>query len=292
MPNRRQFLRGALSLGVLGSVAVCADAFIEPFRPTVKRVEVFLRRLPAELDGLTVAHLSDFHYDAYAVEVIREAVQRTNDLNPDLIVLTGDFVTVPFIGKTRLAADDALPCAQILGGLQAPLGIFAVLGNHDFNTDPQRVAHALVSRGIVVLRNFNVEVEHNGVKLWLAGVDDVLHRGADLKKAMSGIPSGDTCILLAHEPDFADIASGYPIDLQLSGHSHGGQVRLPLLGTPYLPVMARKYPCGLRQVGSMALYTNCGIGTIFLPVRFDTPPEITLLTLSLQHRSPVPKARL
>lgn len=244
----------------------------------MERVDVVVPRLPEGLDGLTIAQLSDFHYDSTdAGEVIRSAVERTNQLAPDLIVLTGDYVTVsPFASRSRVALDSE-PCAQILADLHAPLGVFGVLGNHDHDSDPRVVSRSLEARGITVLRNFNLRIEKRGERFWIAGVDDVLGGGANLARTLQGA-DGFT-VLLAHEPDYADRAASYPVDLQLSGHSHGGQVCLPLVGSPYLPPLARKYPRGLRQVGAMKLYTNRGVGTIILPIRFNCPPEITLLTL-------------
>ena len=255
-------------------------ALIEPHRPTVERVEVVLRRLPRELDGLTIAHLSDFHFDSPAsAGVIRTAVEITNGLAPDVVVLTGDYVTLsPFQSCSR-AAEDSKPCALVLADLHAPMGVFGVLGNHDYATEPRLVTRSLEAHGITMLRNFNLRIERSGARLWIAGVDDVLGGGARLDQALQGIPHDEATVLLAHEPDYADTVISSAVDLQLSGHSHGGQVRLPLVGAPYLPFLARKYPWGLRQLGQLKLYTNRGIGTILLPVRFNCPPEVTLLTL-------------
>jgi len=277
--TRRQFLWVTAAFGAVGLTGLAIDAAaLEPRRLIVDRLEVALPRLPEGLDGLTIAQLSDFHYDSTeAGEVIRSAVEHTNQLAPDLIVLTGDYVTVsPFASKSRVALNSE-PCAQILAGLHAPLGVFGVLGNHDHGSDPRVVARSLETRGVPILRNFNLRIEKRGERFWIAGVDDVLGGGANLNRALQGA-EGFT-VLLAHEPDYADRAAGYPVDLQLSGHSHGGQVWLPLVGSPYLPPLARKYPRGLRQVGTMMLYTNRGVGTIILPIRFNCPPEITLLTL-------------
>ena len=277
--SRRQFLRLSATLGATGVAGLAIEAVgIEPFHPLVERVEVTLPRLPKGLDGLTVAQLSDLHYDSpQAGEVIRSAVAITNQLAPDLIVLTGDYVTVlPFVSRSR-AALDSEACAQILRDLHAPLGVFGVLGNHDHDSDPQVVTRSLESSGVRVLRNFNRRVEKSGACFWIAGVDDVLGGAANLAQSLQGA-EGFT-VLLAHEPDYADVVAGHPVDLQLSGHSHGGQARLPLVGSIYLPPLARKYPRGLRQVGTLKLYTNCGIGTILLPIRFNCPPEITLFTL-------------
>jgi uncharacterized protein len=277
--TRRQFLCLSATLGAATLAGFAIDAAeVEPRRPVVERVEVTLPRLPESLNGLTVAQLSDLHYDSpRAGDLIRSAVEITNQLAPDLIVLTGDFVTAsPFISKSR-AAQDSEPCAKILGDLHAPLGVFGVLGNHDHESDPRVVSRSLEASGVTVLRNFNLRIEKSGVCFWIAGVDDVLGGGANLARTLQGA-EGFT-VLLAHEPDYADVVAGHPVDLQLSGHSHGGQVRLPLVGSPYLPLLARKYPRGLRQVGPLKLYTNRGIGTIILPIRFNCPPEITLHTL-------------
>ena len=277
--TRRRFLRLSAVVGAAGVAGFAIDAAgVESRRPLVERVEVTLTRLPKSLDGLTVAQLSDLHYDSpRAGDVIRSAVEITNQLVPDLIVLTGDYVTSsPFVSGSR-AALGSEPCAQILGGLHAPLGVFGVLGNHDHATNPRIVTRALEGSGVTVLRNFNLRVEKNGTSFWIAGVDDVLGGGVNLARTLQGA-EGFT-VLLAHEPDYADVVAGHPVDLQLSGHSHGGQVRLPLVGSLYLPPLARKYPRGLRQVGALKLYTNRGIGTILLPMRFNCPPEITLLKL-------------
>lgn len=202
-----------------------------------------------------------------------------NELHPDLIVLGGDFVSVPLIGNDRKAAFAAEPCARLLRQMTAPHGLWAVLGNHDEGTDHKHVTRALQGENIQVLANQSQPIEREGARIWLAGVNDVLSKTADLSKTLSRVPAGEAVILLAHEPDFADEAAKFPIDLQLSGHSHGGQVRVPFLPPLYLPAMARKYVWGRYQVGPLALYTNAGLGTIGVPMRLNCPPEITLLTL-------------
>jgi len=202
------------------------------------------------------------------------------ELRPDLIVLTGDFVSVPFfLGDHEKAADAAEPCAQMLRTMRAPYGLWAVLGNHDIYTDPDRVTDALTSNGIPVLGNRSVPIERNGARFWLAGVDDVLGKTADLDEALHEIPFGEATVLLAHEPDYADEVAHYPVDLQLSGHSHGGQVKLPFMRPLYLPDLARKYISGLYKIANLTLYTNAGIGTVEVPVRLNCPPELTFITI-------------
>ena len=130
-----------------------------------------------------------------------------------------------------------------------------------------------------MLVNQSVPIEKNGARFWLAGVDDVLVRTADINKTLHDIPSGEATVLMAHEPDYADRVARHPVDLQLSGHSHGGQVRLPFMRPLYLPDLAKKYIWGLYKIGELTLYTNAGLGTVEVPVRLNCPPEITLLTI-------------
>jgi len=166
-----------------------------------------------------------------------------------------------------------------LSGLRSRLGSFAVLGNHDYNTDAEFVTDALRSHGINVLRNSNRPIEQNGGRLWLLGTNDALFSEARLESALANVPARETKILLAHEPDLADQSSRYGIDVQFSGHSHGGQIRIPGLRPAWLPPLARKYYDGYYRVNGLQLYTNRGIGTIGLPFRFLCPPEVTLVTL-------------
>jgi predicted MPP superfamily phosphohydrolase len=269
----------------MGALAIAGDGIVfEANQPQLTSVEVPISRLAESWDGFTIAQLSDLHYDPYfSATPLRKAIDTVNRLQPDLIVLTGDFVTAP-VGKfsqrsAMWAARAVEPCAQLLTQLRAPSGILAVLGNHDVLTGEIHVTATLRAHSIPVLRNACVSFERDGKRLWLAGVDDVLEGKPDLELALRGIPPAESVVLLAHEPDWADYVSGHPVDLQLSGHSHGGQIRIPFIGAPYLPQLARKYPWGLRRIGPLTLYTNAGIGTIRVPMRLNCPPEITLITL-------------
>ena len=236
------------------------------------------------MNGFTVALLSDFHYDPYfSLHPLHAAVPIVNNLHPDLLVLTGDFVTAPLVGDDQKAALAAEPCAHLLRQMTAPHGLWAVLGNHDEATDHRHVTRALQAENIQVLANHSQAIEHDGARFWLAGVNDVLSKTADLPKTLRAVPANEAVVLLAHEPDFADQAARYPIDLQLSGHSHGGQIRIPSLPPFYLPILGRKYVLGTYRIGPLKLYTNAGLGTIGVPARLNCPPEITLLTL---RRSP------
>ncbi len=278
MTTRRKFLYSAAAAGA-GALAV-DSILLEPNRPHIVRQDFFLPRWPERMNGFTVALLSDIHYDPYfSAHPLHAAIPRVNSLHPDLIVLTGDFVTLPLVGDDRKAAFAAEPCARLLRQLTAPYGLWAVLGNHDEGTDHKHVTHALQAENIQVLANQSQAIERDGARIWLAGVNDVLSRTADLPKTLRGVPSGESVILLAHEPDFADEVANFPVDLQLSGHSHGGQVRIPFLPPLYLPNLAKKYVWGTYRLGPLTLYTTAGLGTIGVPVRLNCPPEITLLTL-------------
>lgn len=283
--TRREFLRAAVKWSAGAGLATAAyGGLFERTHVVVRRVDVALERLPEAFDGLTIAQLSDLHYHPYfSAGVIRHAVELVEGLKPDLVALTGDFVTVSaFRNYDRKAAAGAIPCAELLAPLKAKLGVYAVLGNHDSHTDPGLVTEALTSGGVHVLHNGAVPLERDGARIWLAGVGDVLAGSARLDATLKPIPDSEAVILLAHEPDFADEVARHSVDLQLSGHSHGGQVNLPLVGPPALPELGRKYPRGLRKVGRTALYTNVGLGTIIVPIRVLATPEVTLLTLRAQ----------
>lgn len=265
-------------------MALGTDGFLESNRVEVKKVEIRLKRLPQAFDGFTIAQLSDFHYDdRYSAVPIRKSVEIVNDLRPDLIALTGDFITVPLFEYDshtyRESANTASPCAEVLQHLNAPLGKYAILGNHDAFSYPLLVTNALREHGIPVLDNASVPIEKGTSRFWLAGIADALEGKPDLSAATKTIPSNEPIVLLAHEPDFADNAVRSPVDLQLSGHSHGGQIWIPGIGAPWLPPLGKKYPRGLYKIDKLTLYTNIGIGTIRAPIRINCTPEITLITL-------------
>jgi predicted MPP superfamily phosphohydrolase len=278
--SRRAFIQGTMALGCVTGLGVAAySREIEPQELSVERRKIFLPRILPELDGFTVALLSDFHYGAYVDHLLKSAVQVINHAEPDIVLLAGDFVTRHDNNLDHLTRD-AHACGQILSGLRARCGVMAVLGNHDHSGPPEIVVESLAYSGIPVLRNSAVAVQRNNSRLWIGGIDDVLQGKPDLARTFKGVPPSDPNILLAHEPDYADhVSRTHPVDLQLSGHSHGGQVRFPFLGAPVLPRMAENYPMGWYRVGGVQLYTSRGLGMIGPRVRFNCPPELTFLTL-------------
>ncbi len=280
--TRRQFLGKGLLAGA-GVIALGSySALIEPNNIVTRSFEIELKRLPAAFDGFRIAQISDIHYGEFLGERhLLEVINLVNAAKPDMVAITGDFVTRSWRKARgyRPGALKAEPCAELLRSLQSQFGTLAILGNHDHATNATIVAGALASSEIRVLRNHAVPLEKSGSRLWIAGVDDAVERAADLPGTMAQVPNDEGCVLLVHEPDMADWVCKYPVDLQLSGHSHGGQVRIPFLGAPVLPNSGRKYPLGHYNIQNLQLYTNPGIGVITLPIRFDCPPEITVFTL-------------
>lgn len=277
--SRRRFLQ------VLGSTALSAAGIfgytrlLEPRWVDVEEVMLAIPGLPVTAAGLRIVQISDIHLSRYTpMEKLASAVTEINALVPDLVLLTGDFV-----GDQ---AGNARGLVEPLRRLAAPA--FAVLGNHDLWTARETVRRYLEESGATLLVNGSRQIA-DGVHL--AGVDDVWSGRPDLQAALRDVPSGATTLLMAHEPDYFDHvnAADAPISVQFSGHSHGGQVRIPMpadsglrIQAPVLPRYGRRYPIGLRQVSGRKVYTNRGLGVWPLPYRFNCRPEITLFRLEPQ----------
>ncbi|HEX4580792.1 MAG TPA: metallophosphoesterase [Acidobacteriaceae bacterium] len=278
--SRRQFL--GFSVLAAGGGLVAYSGLWDRHHLEVVQQTIRLRRLPEAFHGLRIAQVSDIHYDEYTEPYfVREVVRRINALNPDIVVLTGDFVTDGPLTRP-IAGRLSYPCAEILSGIQCPHR-FASLGNHDMLVGWPVVVDALKVHGIPTLFDSHLPFERNGSRLWFAGVRSSLEDVPNLNDAVPRkVAPNEPVILLAHEPDYANhvVAHG-GVDLMLSGHTHGGQVRLPFLGTPrhMLPLGGRRFVEGHFNVGPLQLYVNRGIGTVKLPVRFLCPPELTVFTL-------------
>ncbi len=240
----------------------------------INQVALALPRLSPEFDHYKIVHLSDFHIGTWLKrKQLSQAVDLVNQQNPHLVAITGDFVTY----TPQHFFDDL---AGELTRLSAEDGILAVLGNHDHWSDPQVVRQILKAAGVVELQNSVYTIRRKQALLHFAGIDDFMESRDDLGKVLNALPDHGAAILLAHEPDFALIsAASGRFDLQISGHSHGGQVVLSRLGALILPSYARKFPSGLYQINGMFVYTNRGLGTSEIQVRYRCPPEITVITL-------------
>ncbi|MGB7414935.1 MAG: metallophosphoesterase [Thermosynechococcaceae cyanobacterium] len=246
---------------------------IEPYWLQVKTVPLTLPRLAPEFDGYRIVQLSDLHIvDEMPQRYLDRVIRATNSQQPDLIAITGDIVSdQPQRYAPRIE--------KALQGLNTPT--VGVLGNHDHWTNPGVVRQIFQNSRVKDISNRVYTVERDTAQLHIAGVDDVWVGAADLEGVMAQLPSQGAAILLAHEPDFADVAvTTHRFDLELSGHAHGGQVALPFVGTPVLPPYGKRYPVGQYQIEDLIQYTNRGIGMVNPRVRFGSRPEITVFKLS------------
>ncbi len=236
-------------------------------------VEIPVKNLPPSLEGFTIVQLTDMHLRPYTqLEHIERAVEKTNALKPDLVVLTGDYVWHD--------EEDILDLVPALAKLNARHGIFAVMGNHDIKTDPILIEETFRKHGIPVLRNQGLDIQQGNGVMHLAGIDDGWLGQPDIQTTLAGLRGDKPVLLLAHEPDMLDwYADDTRISLQLSGHTHGGQVQLKP-GKPFIrPHLGRKYVQGLYRVNESWVYTSRGIGSTGLPIRRNCAPEITHVTL-------------
>jgi predicted MPP superfamily phosphohydrolase len=264
-------------MGIL-IITVCLFVYaysIEPNWIEVNDIDIQLPHLAAEFDGYKIVQISDIHVDKQmSQQRLINLFKLVNKQQPDLIALTGDYVTRD--------CEQFIPNLSILSQLKPKDKTVAVLGNHDYAsyTHNQGIKQMLQETNILNLANSVYSLQRGDAMLHIAGVDDVSARKARLDLVLQQLPSTGAAILLAHEPDFADTSAATGrFDLQLSGHSHGGQIRLPFFKPFALPPLGRKYYSGRYQVGEMIQYTNRGIGFSHLHLRFNARPEITVFTL-------------
>lgn len=258
------------ALGAAGLAGAAYATLLEPRRPILEHVTLRLPTLPPALEGLRIGQLSDMHLGhPYTEDNTRWAVTQMIREQPDLILITGDFVSFDH-------AIAALP--GLLRPLRAPLGIYAVPGNHDYWEGLATIQAILNPLGIDFLINTNRRLTWRNASFWLAGVDDVWDGAPDLDAALAGIPADGFTLLLSHAPDFATEAAKRNIAAQFSGHTHGGHLHLPLLGSFCLPFYGTRFPVGFEQVGAMQLYVTRGLGG--MPLRLGCPPEATIFTLA------------
>ncbi|AKU99216.1 Phosphoesterase [Labilithrix luteola] len=261
------------------AMGLAAWAFlVEPARLVVDRVDLAIPHWRAEHAGLRVALLSDLHVGSphWQLEDLKELVRKTNAEHPDLVLLAGDYVIDGVKFGTRTSPE---PIAHELAELRAPLGVIAVLGNHDWWNDGVRVRHALESNGIVVLENEVRRIEKNGKSFYIVGLADAVTREQQIRPTLDAVPAGEPMIVLVHEPDvFPSIDARASITL--AGHTHGGQVKLPFIGRAVVPSdYGERFAAGHVVEEGRHLFVTTGVGTSIFPVRFGVPPEIALLTL-------------
>lgn len=277
---RNRKIRIALLFLLLAGIACLGWGFlVEPNRLVIRSESIAINNWPPELSGLRIAVISDIHAGSPFINEakLRRIVAETNQAKPDLIVLLGDFVI-----RDRFYRQPIEPevTAGILKGLSAPLGVFAVLGNHDWWFGGERVTEALAQNGITVLENSVHEIKWHEKSFWLAGLADLWTRQQRVEETLALAPPEANVIALTHNPDvFVKLPSRVP--LLLAGHTHGGQVNLPLVGRLIVPShFGQRYAVGHVVENGHHLFVTTGVGTSILPVRFRVPPEVVVLTVT------------
>ncbi len=276
--SRRSFM--GLSAGAAAGMALYAGE-VARHEISVEEHTIHLTRLPDPFRGMRIVQISDFHYAEYTeAYFLREVVRRVNGLRADMVMLTGDFITYAPLPYSY-ARKQMPECAEILSKIECPL-MYASLGNHDEVVGARYVTGPLREHGIPVLVNQSLALERDGKRLWIAGLGSACE---DDSRPDDGIPKavvsgGEAGIVMAHEPDILAELAQYNVDLMLSGHTHGGQVRFPFLPPMKLPPYGKLYVEGLFRHGPTQLYVNRGIGAVGVPFRLNCPPEITVITLA------------
>lgn len=271
--------RGFLKTTVVGTAAIFAGSSLllggknEAGKPVLDFIEVPIKGLHPSVEGFKVIHITDIHLSLLThIDVVKKAVALANSVQPDVALITGDH-----IWKNSAAMFDLAPT---LTQINARHGVFASLGNHELWANEAVVKQAMQEAGLPLLENQGVDLPVGKGSVYIAGLDDAWSGDPDLDASLADNHNKAPVILMCHEPDVADhYARTHKIALQLSGHTHAGQVRLPLYGPVALPYLGRKYEMGLYRVEDMWLYTNRGLGVISVPLRYNCPPEVTVITL-------------
>jgi predicted MPP superfamily phosphohydrolase len=278
--TRRTFIRrvGRAGLGLAGAAGLATGyGFWEAAHIRITRQSVPVPNLPTAFAGKTVAVLADLHHGPFVgIDFIHSAVRLTNSLAPDLVALVGDFAHKGADAHLQLP-----PCLDALSALSAPLGVFAVPGNHDMQRGGALYRELVARTPLTDLTNANRAVALGGDRLWLAGVDDLWWGKPNIDRALDGVPAGAAVVLLSHNPDFAEDRPDARVGLVLSGHTHGGQAYLRGLGSAWLPSKyGDKYRYGLVRGPASAVFVSRGLGEAGVPLRINAPPEVCLLTLT------------
>lgn len=272
--SRRQFLSGLVAAPLVAvSAGAAYSRLIEPYNYLISETDILIRELPAAFEGFRITQLTDVHHSRIlGLGEVQRVVSLAQQTKPDMFVLTGDYST-----SYRRYIE---PCAEALGALNAPEGVWAVLGNHDHYTDPELTTRSLQRHHIAVLNNARTTLQRGSDAIQLSGIDDWSWNAADWTRAFSGLKSQTPTILLSHQPTVLDLEQTQNVSLILSGHTHGGQLNFPLLGAPArFTTNDLKYARGLFRRGDTQLYVSTGTGVIGLPLRFGVRPEIAVLRL-------------
>ena len=268
--TRRQFLSGLVAAPLVAVSATAAySRLIEPYSYWISETDIFIRDLPERFEGFRITQLTDIHHSRIlGINEVRRVVALAQETKPDMFVLTGDYST-----SYRRYIE---PCAEALSGLNAPEGVWAVLGNHDHYTDPELTTRALRRNRIAVLDNTHTTLQRGPDMLQLSGIDDWTWNAVDWVRAFSGLKTNVPTILLSHQPSVLDLEQTRGVDLILSGHTHGGQLKFPWLGAPARFVTPDlKYARGLFRSSRTQLYVSNGTGVIGSAVRLSVNETLT-----------------
>lgn len=279
--NRRTFLKrilgGFVAVGALSGGAYYYAREIEPAMLQINQHDITSIKIPASFHNFKIVQFSDTHLGFhYHLSNLKKLINNINQQNPDIIVFTGDLIDEPnTYTNVKLLSN-------LLEQLHAPYGKFWVYGNHDHGGYGTEIIQLIMEHAdFTLLKNSHSFVTHKEDSIVIAGIDDVILGQPNIEQALAAVSEHKFTILLAHEPDYADVATQFPIDVQLSGHSHGGQVRFPFIGHLYTPAFAQKYIHGKYSLNNddFSLYVNRGIGTTRMPFRFLCVPELNIFNL-------------
>lgn len=274
----------SIQVAALGLLGYGYSTEVEMNWIEITNLTLKIHHLDPAFKGLRLVQISDFHIGQWInKERLDRVFRMALDQAPDYLLLTGDYLEYRPYGRRNEWAtyeENLKLISSSFVQLPAFCPTIAILGNHDHKIYAGWVEQSLSEAGITVLRNSVMTIRRGNSQLHLAGLDDVSQKMDRLDVLMESLPADGAVILLAHEPDFADVAAATQrFDLQISGHSHGGQIDLPIVGPPLLPELGRKYPRGLYNIHNMLLYTNRGVGVTTVNARFNCRPEITVFTL-------------
>ena len=270
--NRRKFLKRGLLLG--GGLLVSSYPFlIERYLIQINTYKIPIKNLPLEFNGFRILQLTDLHYGFLVPEsLIDHVIEKANSLEKDIIVCTGDYIHEKH--STRQIDIVWL----LLSKLKAKDGVFSVLGNHDHWGDFDRSYYWLKRSG-QDLHHKLISIERSGKRIWLGGTGDLWEDMQFIDNVFQDVNKNECKILLAHNPDTADTYFETKIDLMISGHTHGGQVSIPFIGAPVLPVKNKKYSSGFINTEKTNIFISRGIGWAIMPIRLNCYPEISILQL-------------
>ena len=272
--SRRKFIKLGLCTGV-GALVASYPFCIERYYFQVNTYQIPVPNLPAEFNGFSIAQITDLHFGfLMPLSIIKHLIKKANDIPKDMIVCTGDYI------HERNSSNQIDLVWPLLMRLKAKYGVYSVLGNHDHLGDTDRSLYWLKKSG-QSLRHRSVSINNGSSHFWIGGAGDFWEDEIGIDKAFEGVPRQDCKILLAHNPDSIDTNYETRLDLTIAGHTHGGQVNIPFLGTPVLPVINKAYSSGLIRTKNKNIYISRGLGWAIIPVRFNCFPEISVLKLIL-----------